>query len=657
VQFFLNGFGPGDPKISAAAKARGTPRVSDAIPEQVDVLIVGSGPTGLTLAAQLAAFPGITTRIVEQKAGPLQIGQADGIACRTMEMFEAFGFSERVLRESYWVNETCFWKPDDARPENVVRSRVIQDVEDGMSEFPHVILNQARIHDFYLDVMRHAPAPIEPDYSRRLIDLTIDHSSVGDPSSYPLTARLERTEESQAGTVGAVRTRYLVGCDGARSAVRGFMGLALEGDSARQAWGVMDVLAVTNFPDIRRKSAIHSAEEGSMLIIPREGGYLVRLYIELDKLDDNQRVAHLDVTTDHLIGVAQRILKPYTLHVKEIAWWSVYEIGQRLCGRFDDLPDGAGADRFPRVYIAGDVCHTHSPKAGQGMNVSMQDTFNLGWKLASVLLGRASPLLLRTYSAERQSVAKELIDFDHKLSRMFSARPKGSSAAGDDVVDPLEFQDYFVRQGRFTAGTATRYSASLITGDSTDQDSAKGLTLGMRFHSAAVIRMADAKPVHLGHTVRADGRWRLFAFADTDMPTSHASRLWVLCEFLERSPDSPVRRYTPTGGDIDSVIEVIAICQQAHGELSIEGMPSLLLPRKGRYGLIDYEKIYCPDIRRGEDIFDLRGIDRKRGALVVVRPDQYVAHVLPLDAHDKLAAFFQGFMLSRTPLDRRPAGA
>src|SRR5580658_7363498 len=193
MQFHLDGFRPGNPEISEPAEPYNLSQPSDAFPEEVDVLIVGCGPAGLTLAAQLAAFPEIRTRIIDQKSGRLVVGQADGIACRTMEMFEAFGFSERVLRESYWVNETCFWKPDEARPESVVRSRVIQDVEDGVSEFPHVILNQARIHDFYLDVMRHAPAPIEPDYSTRLIDLTIDQSSLGNPSSYPLTARFERT--------------------------------------------------------------------------------------------------------------------------------------------------------------------------------------------------------------------------------------------------------------------------------------------------------------------------------------------------------------------------------------------------------------------------------------------------------------------------------
>ena len=137
----------------------------------------------------------------------------------------------------------------------------------------------------------------------------------------------------------------MVGCDGARSAVRASLGLTLRGDFANQAWGVMDVLAVSDFPDFRIKSAIQSASEGSLLIIPREGGYLVRLYIELEKLNENERVSSLNVTTDQLIAAARRILHPYTLEVKEIAWWSVYEIGQRLCDRFDDAPDARAAFR------------------------------------------------------------------------------------------------------------------------------------------------------------------------------------------------------------------------------------------------------------------------------------------------------------------------
>ncbi|MEZ2128155.1 MULTISPECIES: FAD-binding monooxygenase [unclassified Sinorhizobium] len=650
MQFHLNGFRHGDPDISEPLENRTETSELAALPSEVDVLIVGCGPAGLTLAAQLAAFPDIRTRIVDQKSGPLLVGQADGIACRTMEMFHAFGFAERVTREAYWVNETTFWKPDDNKRKDIVRSGRIQDTEDGLSEFPHVILNQARVHDFYLDVMRHSPLRLEPDYGRRLLDLHIEPAASGGDGAtdHPVTVRLERLDPAHKRQVETVRARYVVGCDGARSAVRKSLGRALQGDSANQAWGVMDVLAVTDFPDIRLKAAIHSANEGNILIIPREGGYMVRLYIELDKLKDDERIARRNITADHLIAAAQRILHPYSFEVKEIAWWSVYEIGQRLCDKFDDVLEEQVDGRLPRVFIAGDACHTHSPKAGQGMNVSMQDAFNLGWKLASVIQGRCAPHLLHSYSAERRAIAKELIDFDREFAKMFSAPPKEATDADGEGVDPAEFQRYFVKQGRFTAGTATRYAPSIICAEPTYQNLARGLVVGMRFHSAPVIRLADAKPVHLGHVLKADGRWRLFAFSGADDPTAGSSGINALCDFLAKSPESPGRRYTPAAADIDSVIDVRAIFQQGHREFAVEAMPAFLLPRKGRYGLCDYEKIFCPDLKSGNDIFEMRGIDREKGCMVVVRPDQYVAHVLPLNAYAELTAFFEGFMLQQS---------
>jgi phenol 2-monooxygenase len=278
------------------------------------------------------------------------------------------------------------------------------------------------------------------------------------------------------------------------------------------------------------------------------------------------------------------------------------------------------------------------------MNVSMQDSFNLGWKLASVLRGQCPPRLLHTYSAERQAVAKELIEFDREFAKLFSEPPKDATDADSKSVERTEFQKYFVRHGRYTAGTQTRYRPSTISAEPKFQDLAKGLVIGMRFHSAPVIRLADAKPVHLGHTVTADGRWRVFAFCGAEDPGRASSGINSLCDFLAQSKESPVRKYTPTGADIDSVIDVRAIFQQGHRELAVEAVPSFLLPRKGRYGLRDYEKIFCPDLKSGDDIFEMRGIDRDRGCMVVVRPDQYVAHVLPLDACTELAAFFDGFM-------------
>jgi phenol 2-monooxygenase len=653
MQFHLNGFRPGDPNISEAVDGDNATGASGALPGEVDVLIVGCGPAGLTLATQLARFPGIRTRIIEQKPGPLLRGQADGIACRTMEVFEALGFSERVLKEAYWVNETAFWKPDAARPQSIVRSGRIQDTEDGLSEFPHVILNQARVHDLLLAAMWSSPTRLVPDYSRRVVDLAIDprDSSANDATQLPVVARIERVDPDHAGELETVRARYVVGCDGAHSTVRKSIGGVMRGDSANQAWGVMDVLAVTDFPDIRLKTLVRSAADGSLLIIPREGGYLIRTYVELGTLDQNERVAGRNIRVDQVIERAQRALRPYTLEVKEVAWWSVYEIGQRLCDRFDDVPEEEIGRRPPHVFLVGDACHTHSPKAGQGMNVAIRDAFNLGWKLASVLEGRSSPAILHSYSDERRAVAKELIDFDRVFARLMGSSPQSLSEPGG--VDPVEFQRYFVRQGRYTAGTTIRYQPSILCAEATYQRLAKGLPIGMRFHSAPVIRLSDAKPIQLGHILKADGRWRIIAFAPADDPAKPGSGIAALCVFLSRAYDSPIRRFTPLEEDIDSVIDVRAVFQQHHRMLALEAMPPFLLPSKGRYGLRDYEKMFCADPRDGQDVFELRGIDRDQGCLVVVRPDQHVAHVLPFDAHAELGAFFDRFMTQ--PGRRQPS--
>ena len=637
MQFHLNGFQPGDPEIADPAERVQAAGAAGAVPDEVDVLIVGCGPAGLTLAAQLAQFPDIKTCIVEQKPGRLSVGQADGIACRTLEMFHAFGFSERVLKESYWVNETTFWKPDERAPEKIVRSGRVQDVEDGLSEFPHVILNQARIHDGFLDVMRRSPAKLEPYYSRRLLDLQVDPNAGA--ADHAVTVRLARVDAAGEGKVETIKARYVVGCDGARSTVRKSIGRELHGDSANHAWGVMDVLAVTDFPDIRFKSLIQSAKDGSLLIIPREGGYMVRLYVELAKLEVGERVANRNITAEDVIAKAQRILAPHKLDVKEIAWWSVYEIGQRLTDKFDDVPEAEIASRLPRIFIAGDACHTHSPKAGQGMNVSMQDAFNLGWKLAAVLRKQSAPSLLHSYSAERQAVAKELIDFDREWAGILASAAKAGGA------DAAKTQDYFVRHGRYTAGTATHYTPSILTGEGSHQHLAPGFDIGKRFHSAPVIRLGDAKPVHLGHAAQADGRFRIYAFSGAEDPAAAGSVIRALCNFLMEARESPLKRYTPAGADIDAVIDLRAVFQQDHRELAIEAMPTLLLPRKGRYGLLDYEKMFCPDLKSGHDVFVMRGIDRKAGCMVVVRPDQYVAQVLPLNDFAALATYFDSFML------------
>jgi phenol 2-monooxygenase len=552
-----------------------------------------------------------------------------------MEMFQAFGFADKVKRETYWVNQTAFWMPDPANPQHIKRVGRVQDVADDSSEMPHILINQARLHELFLEVMANSPSRLAPDYGWEIVGLTIDDTT----DDHPVTVTLKDATGIHWGGTRTVRANYVVGCDGAHSAVRKAIGGVLHGDAAHQAWGVMDILANTDFPDVRQKCLISSANEGNVLLLPREGGYIFRMYVELDKLKEGEKAASKKFTQEDMIAAANRIIKPYAIDVKEVVWWSIYDIGHSLTDKFDDVP--AGSDRAPRVFTAGDACHTHSPKAGQGMNVSMQDTFNLGWKLVHVLQGRADPRLLRSYSQERLTEAKRLVETDHEWSRIMSAPTTQAEREGQE--EPRIIRQ-FKANLEFTGGTAVRYDTSYLFAPGTYQALAQGEAIGRRFRSAPVVRLSDAKPMQLGHVAEADARWRLYAFAGKGDVGQPGAPMAQLADWLANDPASPVVRHTRPGEDIDAIIDVRAIFQPTFDQLDYGQMPALLKPKTGQLGLMDHEKIFCVDHKGAGDIFDLRGIDRERGCLIVVRPDQYVANVLPLDGFEALSAYFAGIL-------------
>ena len=190
-----------------------------------------------------------------------------------------------------------------------MRTGRVQDTEDGLSEFPHLIVNQARLQQYLLDYMRKSPTRLEPDYGLEFVTLKVEPEG-----EHPVVVTLRDVPD---GAETTVRAKYVVGCDGARSRVRDAIGAVPRGDFANHAWGVVDMLAVTDFPDIRLKAAIQSADEGNILLIPREGGYLVRLYVDLGEIDPNNREAFREYTQEKVIATAQRVLRPYTLDVKE----------------------------------------------------------------------------------------------------------------------------------------------------------------------------------------------------------------------------------------------------------------------------------------------------------------------------------------------------
>ena len=274
------------------------------------------------------------------------------------------------------------------------------------------------------------------------------------------------------------------------------------GDSTDAVYGVMDVYPRTDFPDIRKKCTVQS-NAGTILIIPREGGSLVRFYIELGHGKNAK-----DVKRDDLHEYARRIFHPYKLDIAETFWWSAYSIGQRLADHFS---------KDNRVFLTGDSCHTHSPKAGQGMNTSLQDGHNIGWKLGAILRGQAGPELLRTYNIEREKVAADLIEFDRSFAALFSMQ---------NHVTPEHFTEQFIKSGRFTAGLTKTYDDSAITSRrASTQTLAPKIEIGARFPSTQVVRFCDARAIQLAKALSADGRWRIIVFAGDIRDSTAANRL------------------------------------------------------------------------------------------------------------------------------------
>jgi phenol 2-monooxygenase len=366
---------------------------------EVDVLIVGAGPAGL-MAATWMSRCGIKTRIIDKRGTKIFSGQADGLQCRTLEIFDSFDFAHRAWRESNHMLEICFWNPD----ENGVirRSGRIPDTIPGISRFQQVVLHQGRIERFFLDSLKEHGG-VAVDRGVMPISFEVDDSKVEDDDAYPITVKLQHLTEEEAtpaqvpsadsstvpnglfrsnlspddtddliasaqlsdpGSTETIKAKYMIGCDGAHSWTRRQLGFSLEGEQTDYIWGVLDIVPITDFPDIRYRCAIHSANSGSVMVIPRENK-LVRLYIQMMTTGEEAKLDRSQITPEMILESAQRIITPYKLTYKYCDWWTAYQIGQRV---------GDSFSYKERIFLAGDAVHTHSPKAGQGMNVSMQDS-------------------------------------------------------------------------------------------------------------------------------------------------------------------------------------------------------------------------------------------------------------------------------------------
>ena len=199
-------------------------------------------------------------------------------------------------------------------------------------------MNQARVLDYFAEAAAHGPGRIVPDYGVEFLGLTVhdDGRVPGRGAGAPHGRARARARSARCGrSTSSGATARAAAC--ARRS-----GASTSAAIAAHAWGVMDVLVNTDFPDWRTKCAINS-EAGNILHIPREGGYLSRMYIDLGEVaaDDNHHVRQTPI--EEIIRRANEILHPYSIDVKQVAWHSVYEVGHRVTDKFDDVADGRRA--------------------------------------------------------------------------------------------------------------------------------------------------------------------------------------------------------------------------------------------------------------------------------------------------------------------------
>jgi phenol 2-monooxygenase len=582
------------------------------------------------MCANALANARVNVRIVDKRAAKVAAGQADGISPRTIEVFQSYGIGERLLRESVQVHQAAFYNPSSSG--GIELTSRAPDVTAPSARYPfEVALHQGAIESIFLDSMRALGVEVERSTAPTSIEISNDENELADPASHPVRVALQKLDVPEGQPQEEiVHAKYVVGADGAHSWVRKQFDITMDGEQSEFIWGVLDMVPDTDFPDVRNKSLVHS-NHGSALLVPREKDR-IRVYMQLEDKDiidpATGRVDKGRIGPDELLQVARRSLYPYTLvPTTGILWWTLYIIGQRVASRFSIKN---------RVLIAGDACHTHSPKAGQGMNASMNDAHNLAWKIALVVRGWAEPSLLSTYESERRKYALDLIAFDKTFSTLFSGKPLTEN--NSDGVAPEHFMKTFQKFGGFTSGIGVHYDPSVAVLDK-NQELASGLVIGERFPPYKFIRAADAWPFEIQDLLPSDFRFKLLVFTgDFNDPPQQARVKSMVADM--QAPKSFLNRYaTPGKSSENSRFDIITISKGRK-----EGFDFLQFPKLLRS---HWSKVFIDDADVtggfGGKGYSYYGIGPE-GAVVVVRPDGYVGAIASLDHVEDLDAYFASFM-------------
>lgn len=359
--------------------------------------------------------------------------------------------------------------------------------------------------------------------------------------------------------------------------------------------------------------------------MPREDG-MTRLYVQLPASFSNASVTN-STMGPQVVAVARKSLFPHTLTYSYCDWWTIYRVGQRVATSFAHQN---------RIFLGGDAVHTHTPKCGQGMNVSMQDAFNLGWKLAGVIKGQLHRSVLQTYQSERRPVAQDLINIDTSLA---------SVLASETMSGPVGVGQVYGRLRNYASGADICYPASALVASGTraKQHLASRLKLGMRFPSHPVINHSSAVPIESQSLLQSDGRWRVLVFAGDVTNPTQLERVNRLGAFISQLM-TQFRSIHQGQPFVENLIFYYNRLDQVEvGDFHHTFFP--LDPSRGyNYNLIFADPPASLSRGRPESAHVQYGISSGRGCMVAIRPDQCVGWIGDLEDEQELQRYFAGFM-------------
>ncbi|KAG5210047.1 FAD monooxygenase [Trichophyton interdigitale] len=618
--------------------------------EAYDIVIVGAGPFGLFLSLCLSRW-GYNVKHIDNREVPTKTGRADGIQSRSLEILRNLGIKRQLMADTpARLYDVAFWDPDP-NSEGIRRTSNWPSCPPTIgARYPFsLIIHQGIIERAFLDGISKCGTIVE----RPSTIAGFVHDSK-DPV-YPISVTIKSLDTNVERTV---RTKYLIGAEGARSFVRNQLGIKVQRKGPIAAvWAVVDGVVRTDFPDIRNKCTIHS-HSGSVMVIPREGN-LVRLYTQISSPEDPDWDPKQTATIQQAQDSIKKALRPYTISWDSVDWYSTYPIGQGLA-------DSYSLDQ--RIFIGGDACHTHSPKAGQGMNAGFHDALNLAWKIHAVEAGFADRSILESYEAERRYIALQLLDFDAKYAKLFSQR---LSSKDPNLPESKEFNKLHKAAAEFTSGYGIIYPPNAFNWHPNHRaksplfiSEGKGLKPGRCFPPATVTRLVDSNPVHLEQEIPLNGSFRILIFAgsldrsrtaltDFCQHMEKPSSFYSLFATPEHSPDPYFEKHNPHS----KFFTLAAIFMEEKDNVDISTLPRLL--KAYNHHIYADDLVHKRDTRPMGTVHRNLGFDTGRPGVVVIRPDGHVSCIVMLeegngtvDALNKYFGTFTSKMASGLTISR-----